>query len=112
MKEERFKKLTWVMQEVIIEALWRELVDLEETFWMVTITWIKISTDLSYTDIYVSSLKNGEDLTKVLAKYAYKIQKQVVKKINIRKIPRLRFRYDNSWEISSQIIETVNNLNK
>ena len=36
----------------------------------------------------------------------------VIKSIDIRKLPKIRFRYDNKWKLSSDIIETINSLKK
>ncbi len=110
MKKERLQKLEWIMKELVTELIFREVEDIENKFWLITVTAIKISTDLSYLDTYISSLRNWEELTKFLAWYAHNIERQIAKKVSIRKIPKLRFRYDPSWEISWNVINTIKNL--
>lgn len=110
MKEERLKKLEWIMKWVVSESILNNVDDLEEKFWIITVTGVKISSDLSYIDIYVSCMTNHTELTKMLALSAHKVQRDLAKKISIRRIPRVRYRYDDEWEVSSEIIEAINNL--
>jgi len=55
---------------------------------------VKVSSDISYLDIFVSSFKNGDILPKTLATHNREIQQKLNKSIPIRKLPRIRFRYD------------------
>lgn len=109
MNIERLKKLERLSKELVSNFIFEELEDSEQTFWIVTVTWVKISSDLSYIDIYVSSFLNSELLTKTLAKHNYEIQKRLNKKIEIRKLPKIRFRYDDSWKIWQDICYKINN---
>ncbi len=103
MKEERLKRLEWTAKKILPEIIFEEIEDVEKIFWIITITKIKISQDLSYLDIYVSSFQNIDLLTKTLAKHAYQIQKKFNKKITLLKTPKFRFRYDDSWEKFTKI---------
>ncbi|MDR2640405.1 MAG: ribosome-binding factor A [Candidatus Peribacteria bacterium] len=60
-----------------------------------TITNVVISSDLSYLDVWVSALKNEDTLAKTLAKHNNEIQSKYNKIIKIKKLPRIRYRYDN-----------------
>ena len=110
MNEQRVKKLESLILEQASTILVEELKEIESDFWLINITWAKLSNDLSYLDIFVNSFKNKEILTKTIAPYAPNVQRKIYKKIAIRKLPKLRFRYDESWEISQDIIKTINNL--
>ena len=110
MNNERLKKLESVSKKVIWKIIMEETQDLTEEFWIITITDIKISQDLSYLDIFVTSMKNWGLLTKALAKKNYIIQHRYNKMISIRKLPRIRYRYDESWENSTKILETLKNI--
>lgn len=112
MNQERIKKLERLSRELISSFIFEELEDSELNFWIITITWVKISSDLSYLDVFVSSFKNWEILTKTLAKHNYKIQWRFNRIINIRKLPKIRFRYDWSWKIWQEIWDLINNLKK
>ncbi len=110
MKQDRLKKLNSVLQNLVTDFIFKEVEDFDNKFWIITVTDVKISPDLSYLDIYVSSFENGEELPKFLAWYAFNIERQITKQTSIRKTPRVRFRYDSSWEISWEVISTIKNL--
>ena len=107
MNEQRIKKLERVSRELVSSFIFEELEDAEKTFWIITITWVKISSDLSYLDIFVSSLLNSDILPKTLAKHNYEIQKRLIKSIDIRKLPKIRFRYDHKWAIGQEVWELI-----
>ena len=110
MNKDKQKKLESIAHKVISSYFAEYLKEIESDFWLINIVKIKISSDLSYLDIFVSSFKNSDILCKTLANYAQDITKALNKEIKIYKMPKVRFRYDNSWEISQNIIQTINNL--
>ncbi|MDR3150625.1 MAG: ribosome-binding factor A [Candidatus Peribacteria bacterium] len=59
---------------------------------------VVISSDLSYLDIWVSAFRNQEILAKTLAKHNHEIQNRYNKMMKIRKLPRIRYRYDDKGE--------------
>ena len=107
MNLERIKKLERVSRELVTNYIFEELEDSEQNFWIITVTWVKISSDLSYLDIYVSSLLNWEKLTKTLAKHNKQIQWKFNKSLWIRKLPKIRFRYDDKWAIWQEVCEAI-----
>ena len=110
MEQKRLEKLEWIVKRIASEHILGSLTEAEDIFWIITITGVTISSELSYLDIHVSSMKNQEELTKVLAKRAYKLQKEIAKNVSIRRIPRVRFKYDSDWEIASWINSTLHSL--
>ena len=110
MNQERIKKLERVSRELISRFIFEELDDSELNFWLITITWVKISSDLSYLDIFVSSLQNWELLPKTLAKHNREIQGRLNRALSIRKLPKIRFRYDDSWAIWQEICEVIKSI--
>lgn len=110
MNQERIKKLERVSRELVSNFIFEELEDSELTFWIITVTWVKISSDLSYLDIFVSSLMNGEVLPKTLAKHNREIQWRLNRSIDIRKLPKIRFRYDDSWAVWQEICEIIKTI--
>lgn len=112
MKEERLKKLEGIIQELVSRFIFEEIEDSEQIFWVITITRVKVSTDLSYLDVFVSSFYEKELLAKTLAKHAHWVQKKISQSMDLRKIPRIRFRYDEEGKNSSEIISQINNLSK
>ena len=110
MNQERIKKLERVSRELVSSFIFEELDDSQKTFWIITITYVKISSDLSYLDIYVSSLLNSETLTKTLAKHGKQVQSRLNRSLKIRKLPKIRFRYDDSWKKWQEICDIINNI--
>lgn len=106
---EKINKLESIWIKVASDVLLHDD-DLKIEFWIITITQAILSKDKSYLDFYVSSFNNKELLTKWLAKRAYLIKSWISNRISIRKVPQIRFKYDESWEISQNIIEKINKL--
>jgi len=65
---------------------------------------------MSYIDIYVSSIKNGELLCKTLANFAQIIKENINKKITLRKTPIVRFRYTTEMETFTNLLNKINSL--
>jgi len=110
MNQERIKKLERVSRELVSNFIFEELEDAELTFWLITVTSVKISSDLSYLDIFVSSLLNWDILPKTLAKHNREIQWRFNKALNIRKLPKIRFRYDDSWAVWQEICDVIKSI--
>ncbi len=110
MKKERLLKLESIVKQLVSEYIFEKIIDIEEDFELINIVWVKISSDLSYLDIYVSCFKNQQNLTKTLATYAPEITGKLHRKLSTKKLPRIRFRYDKSYEISHKITEKINSL--
>lgn len=110
MNKDRLKKLESVALALVSEFLLEEIREIEEDFGLINVLWVKISSDISYLDIYISSFKQTELLTKTLAEYAPIITRKLHKKLTLRKLPKIRFRYDEGWEVSQWIIKAINNL--
>ncbi|MDR0771535.1 MAG: ribosome-binding factor A [Candidatus Peribacteria bacterium] len=71
---------------------------------------VVISSDLSYLDVFVSALKNEELLAKTLAKYNDDIQGKYNRIVKIRKLPRIRYRYDDKGKVGQGVCEVINEL--
>lgn len=110
MNKERLKKIESESKKILSNIIFEEASDLLGDFWIITITEVKISNDFSYLDLFVSSIKNKEILTKKLAKINHIVQHRYNKAINIRKLPKIRYRYDDKWETSSKILDTLSNI--
>lgn len=112
MNKDRIKKLESMSREVISTLIFEEIEDSENDFGLITITDIIISSDLSYLDVWVSALKNENILAKTLAKHNNAIQWKYNRAMNIRKLPKIRYRYDDKWAIWQKICETINTVTK
>lgn len=107
MMSSKTKKFEHTALKVISDTLMQE-VDLDhETFGLINISSLVVSSDRSYLDIYVSCFKNSDALTKYMSDYANILQKKLGQNIQTYKIPKIRFRYDDSWEIGQNIQNTL-----
>ena len=80
----------------------------------VTVTAAKITSDLSFAKIYVTILddKEKDNILKQLNKASNFIERELSKRIEIRKMPNITFVYDDSIEYANNIeniIESINN---
>lgn len=110
MNKERLKKLENVSCELLSKIIFEETRDIIGDFSMINVLYTEISSDLSYIDVWVSSLNNGALLTKALAKKNYIIQWKYNRAIQIRKLPKIRYRYDESWVTSEKILQTIKEI--
>lgn len=111
MNKDRIRKLESVATELIPRFLFEEMGEETLEFGIITVTQAIISSDLSYLDIYISSLKKPEKLTKAVAKHGTMIQRKFNKSISIRKFPRIRFRYDETGAVWEEVFRAINDLN-
>lgn len=110
MNKERLKKLEVTSHKILSDIIFEETSEIWVEFWLITITEVVISPDLSYLDIWVSAFKNEDILAKTLAKKNWIIQSKYNKAINIRKLPRIRYRYDNKGKIWQEISIAINKI--
>lgn len=86
----------------------------DERINFVTITDVNITNDLSHAKVYITVLKEEDkDITlKTLNRARGFIEMELSKRVDIRKMPELKFVYDESIEYSNNIeniIERINN---
>lgn len=110
MNKERLKKLEATSHKVLSDIIFEETSEIWVEFGLITITEIVISPDLSYLDVWVSAFKNEEILAKTLAKKNHIIQGRYNRAINIRKLPRIRYRYDKKGKIWQEIWQKINEV--
>ena len=72
---------------------------------MISVTKVKVTTDLKYAKIYVSILnsKNIKDTMDGLKKSSGFIRSELAKRINLRNTPELIFEIDDSIEYGAKI---------
>ncbi len=112
MNEEKRKKLEWMVQEIITQIIFEEAEWIEEEHGVLTVTWVKISSELSYLDVYVSCFLKQDTLAHDIAKHNFKIQRRLNKSLSLYKLPKIRFRYDDSWRIAEGIDGLIREIQK
>lgn len=98
--------------EHISQILRTEIKDERISF--VTVTAVKITNDLSFAKVYVTVLndKERDNVIKLLNKASNFIERELSKRIDIRKMPDITFVYDESLEYAANIeniIESIDN---
>ena len=85
----------------------------DERIDFVTVTDVSITNDLSHAKVYVIVLKDEErdNAIKALNKARGFIEMELSKRVDIRKMPELKFVYDESIEYSNNIENIIERLN-
>lgn len=98
--------------EQISQILRTEIKDPRINF--VTVTAVSITNDLSFAKVYVTVLDDSErnNVLKLLNKASNFIERELSKRVDIRKMPNITFVYDESIEYATNIeniIESIEN---
>jgi ribosome-binding factor A len=81
---------------------------------LATVTAVEITNDYSYAKVYVSFLGSGDPQAKlaILSGAGSFIRHELAQRMNIRKIPELRFMYDDTLEKAQKIDELLKKAKK
>lgn len=107
----KLERLGHIFTEEISKIIHTELRD--ESIGFITITYTKISSDLSYAKVYFSllDLSRKEEVEKKLNKASNFIRNNLFDRVEIRKMPELTFVYDESIEYGSKIEHIIDKIN-
>ena len=75
----------------------------------VTISEVTVSADFSNASVYVVPLGGGdsEGVAAALGRIAPNLQSQLARQLTIRRTPKLRFHFDNSFDNASRIASLI-----
>ena len=77
----------------------------------ITISGVKVSKDLKYSEIYFTSLnKDYEKIEIELNKASGFIRNELSKRLHLKRLPSLKFTYDKTAESSQKIEDIIKNL--
>ncbi len=107
----KLERLGHIFTEEISKIIHTELRD--ESIGFITITYTKMSSDLSYAKVYFSllDLSRKEEVEKKLNKASNFIRNNLFDRVEIRKMPELTFVYDESIEYGSKIEHIIDEIN-
>lgn len=114
MKEKRVERLNNEFKREISSILSEEIKDPRLTA-IVSIINVNITNDLSYADIHVSMLgdeKQKKDSFAAITNSAGYIRKLLGRRMMIRYIPQLRFKYNDYIEQGIRISKLIDEVNK
>ena len=109
----RVEKVESLLKKSIAEIISRKVGDYRLGF--VSITRVKVSKDLRTATVYYSQLGSAEEREKTyrgLVSASKYIQSQLHSKIRLRVLPILSFKFDDSIEKGSQVVNKINQLRK
>lgn len=108
----KIDRLEHIFIEEISDIIKNEVRDKSINF--VTISAVKITTDLSFAKIYVTVLDDlkRDDVINSLNRASKFIERELCKRVDIRKMPELHFIFDESIEYGNKIESIIDNINK
>ena len=106
----KIDRLNNMFVEEISKIIHEEIKDKDVGF--VTITDAKITNDLSFAKIYITSLDdNREKVLNALNKASSFIRTMLCDRVKIRKMPEIHFVYDESIEYGKKIEDIIERIN-
>ena len=106
----KIDRLNNIFVEEISKIIHSEIKDKEVGF--VTITDARITNDLSFAKIYITTLSdNREKVLTTLNKASGFIRTTLCDRVKIRKMPEIHFVYDESIEYGKKIDDIIERIN-
>ena len=108
----KIERLNNIFVEQISQILRTEIKD--ERIHFVTVTAVKITNDLSFAKVYVTILNDEErdEMLKLLNKASNFIERELSKRVDIRKMPDISFVYDESIEYANHIENIIERIDQ
>lgn len=108
----KLDRLGHIFTEAISKVISEEVKDDDIKF--VTITFVEITSDLSFAKVYFTNLIDAdrEKVTKALNRASSFIRGKLFDEVEIRKMPELVFVYDESIEYGNKIEKIIDEINK
>lgn len=106
----KIDRLNNMFVEEISKILHQEIKDRDINF--VTITEARITNDLSFAKVYITTMDNDrEKVLKALNKASSYIRTILCDRVKIRKMPEIHFVYDESIEYGKKIEDIIERIN-
>jgi len=108
----RIERVNHLIRQEISELLRREVKD-PRLGGLVSITQVETSADLKYAKVFVSCLGSEEEKKEVLSTLtsaAGFLHNELTKRLKLRHVPELDFRWDNSIEKGARILELLDRV--
>jgi ribosome-binding factor A len=87
--------------------------DFRSNLGLVSITGVKVAKDLANATVYFSHFgieSERKKATEKLKKAAFFIKKQLGQTVRLKRIPNLIFKFDDSLERGSQLLQKINQI--
>ncbi len=109
----RTERLSDLLQEELSQLLLREMKDPRLAQGLLTITEVLVSPDLHQATIYVSYLgedSDRDDVLRALGSASRFMQGELVKRLVMRRVPDLHFRFDPTIERGARLAALINSV--
>ena len=110
MNNRRVSRVNELIRGELSEIIQRSLKDPGVSQGMLSITEVMIASDFSYATVYVSHLGSDEERKESLAgldRATHWLERELYRRLSIKRTPRLVFRHDHSIERGIRISETL-----
>ena len=110
MNNRRVSRVIELIRGELSEIIQRSLKDPGVSQGMLSITEVMIASDFSYATVYVSHLGSDEERKESLAgldRATHWLERELYRRLSIKRTPRLVFRHDDSIERGIRISETL-----
>ena len=103
----RQERIASIIRKNISEIIQFEIRDPHLGF--VSIPEVRVSKDFSYADVYVSFINEEDEKPslEVLNKAKGFIRSELASKLDIRRVPEIRFKVDDGWKKEARIEELL-----
>ncbi len=108
----RINKINELLKQQIGEAILRNL-DLKQGT-LITITNVRVSTDFKLAKVRISIMPflNSEKILKILKNKRGIIQKVVNQKLEMKKIPKIKFELDKAEQRTEKVEQLIKQMHK
>ena len=113
MKSRRVSRVNELLREELSVIIQHSLKDPGVSQGMLSITEVLVASDLSYATVYVSHLGSAVERKESLAgleRATHWLERELYRRLSIKRAPRLIFRHDDSIERGIRISETLQSL--
>lgn len=108
----RIERVDHLIRQEISELLRREVKD-PRLGGLVSITQVETSADLKYAKVFVSCLGSDEEKKEILSTLVAAsgfFHNELTKRLTLRHVPELDFRWDDSIEKGARILELIDRV--
>ena len=108
---DRVRRVSELVRRQVSQFILRELVD--EGLGIVSVTAIDMSRDLQQATVYISSLAQGADIDSILVvleENVAAVRRDLAQSLDLRRVPQLTFRYDESLERGRRLSKMIDEL--
>lgn len=111
----RTERVGELLREELSELLVRGVKDPRVERGLVSVTAVDVSPDLRYATVYVSHLGSEEERAEVLEGLEHAaayLHNELVRRLPMKHVPRLRFRFDPSIERGARLSVLIRQLSR